>query len=567
MKKLLLFFSVVSALNASAQNPAFEWVQSIGTGEYYGGSHALDAQNNTYTVGNFDGIVDFDPGAGTANLDSSIADCYITKFDSEGNFVWAKNFGGNLVQINDIHIDVNGKMYLTGFFFGTGDFDPGNGVFSMDSLNGGGVFISTLTADGNLIWAKQFAAFDQAVSIALDNSGNIYIGGGYNGTTDFDPGSGTFMMTSPTADVFEIAGFIVKLNASGNFVWAISLDVIQGGPFLKIDNGGNIVVAGSFSLTRDFDPGIAESLLTAAGFDLYLVKLTGDGGYIWAKQIGGQNSNIGISKFILDENNNIYFTGSFRGSMDFNPGTDVFQMTTLAESAQEAYLEKLDSDGNFVWAKHFNAIPDPEILSTITQFGTGITRDAYGNIYITGSLTGRIDFDSGVGEAIFANIYSDTFICKLDSNANYIWAGILNNVGSSSGNHISIDSEESLITTGFFNEADFDMGTGTFMLTSIGGGGFPSSYILKMTQESLGINQYYKDNTIMAYPNPTNGSFNIKASADFIGATMSVFNLVGQKVQEFTIESQTTTKTLDKGFYILEAGQGKQKSQIKLIVR
>ena len=114
----------------------------------------------------------------------------------------------------------------------------------------------------NFEWAKAFGSveYDVGNAIAVDESGNTYTTGIFEGTVDFDPGTGTFVLTSEGGhDVF-----IQKLDASGNFIWAKAF----GGPYdwenpsqdngycIAVDASGNIYTAGCFGGTVDFDPGI-----------------------------------------------------------------------------------------------------------------------------------------------------------------------------------------------------------------------------------------------------------------------------------------------------------------------
>ncbi|MBI3175960.1 MAG: SBBP repeat-containing protein [Chloroflexi bacterium] len=97
-------------------------------------SLAIDSNDNVYTTGRFGGTIDFDPGPGTFNLTSTGFDIFVSKLDSNGNFVWAKNMGGSgpnaytaVTTSNAIALDANGNVYVTGRFCGTVDFDPGPG--------------------------------------------------------------------------------------------------------------------------------------------------------------------------------------------------------------------------------------------------------------------------------------------------------------------------------------------------------------------------------------------------------------------------------------------------------
>src|SRR5674476_671097 len=115
------------------------------------------------------------------------------------SLVWAKNMGGASDDyVNSIAVDASGNVYTTGYFLGTVDFDPGAGTYNLTSAGGYDIFISKLDASGNFVWAKNMggASDDRGTSIAVDASGNVYTTGSFRGTADFDPGAGTYNLTS-----------------------------------------------------------------------------------------------------------------------------------------------------------------------------------------------------------------------------------------------------------------------------------------------------------------------------------------------------------------------------------
>ncbi|MCH7908562.1 MAG: hypothetical protein IIB38_02975, partial [Candidatus Hydrogenedentes bacterium] len=140
-----------------------------GTGTDEGIAIAVDASGNVYTTGSFEGTVDFDPGASVFDLTSMGGlDVFISKLDASGNFLWAKAMGGTGTdKALGIAVDDSGKVYTTGSFEGTVDFDPGASVFDLTSTGGLDLFVSKLDASGNFLWATALggAGDDQAWDI------------------------------------------------------------------------------------------------------------------------------------------------------------------------------------------------------------------------------------------------------------------------------------------------------------------------------------------------------------------------------------------------------------------
>jgi hypothetical protein len=130
---------------------------------------------------------------------------FISKFDASGNFVWVRQIGG---PSNDggmsLASDGSGNVYITGYFQGTVNFDPGQGYILISTGVNDDIFICKLDDSGNFFWVKQIGGlpitsidfYYGGKSLVVDTSGDVYITGSFAGTVDFDPGTGTYYLTS-----------------------------------------------------------------------------------------------------------------------------------------------------------------------------------------------------------------------------------------------------------------------------------------------------------------------------------------------------------------------------------
>jgi hypothetical protein len=176
---------------------------------------AVDNADNVYTTGAFSGAVDFDPGVGIDSLSAIAGGIFISKLDGSGNFVWAKIMDGTGTSGGwgtSLSLDEFGNVYALGGFNGTVDFDPGPGVDSVTAYGSSDMFISKLNSSGNLIWVVNTGsslAYTQTYALALDAFDNIYSFGYFQGTVDFDPGTGTANLNSVP---LEDNSFIQKME-------------------------------------------------------------------------------------------------------------------------------------------------------------------------------------------------------------------------------------------------------------------------------------------------------------------------------------------------------------------
>ncbi|MCF8294807.1 MAG: choice-of-anchor D domain-containing protein [Bacteroidales bacterium] len=490
-KKVFTLMSLLwLASSLIAQEAQFEWAVGIGgVNDDYGQSVAVDASGNVYTTGYFQGTVDFDPGSGSYNLSSNGgADIFISKLDASGNFVWAKNMGGSSSDVGySIAIDASGNVYTTGSFQGSTDFDPGSGTHYLSSNGYYDIFISKLDASGNFIWAKNMGGFssDEGISIAIDASGNVYTTGHFNGIVDFDPGSGSYNLSSYGSEDI----FISKLDASGNFVWAKNMggSSLDWGYSIAIDASENVYVSGKFYGTVDFDPGSGSYNLSSNDEgDIFISKLDASGNFVWAKNMGGSSYDWGYS-IAIDASGNVYTTGIFQGTADFDPGSGSYNLSS--NGSDEIFISKLDASGNFVWAKNMGG--------SDFDYGYSIAIDASGNVYTTGIFEGTADFDPGSGlYSLSSNGDADIFISKLDASGNFVWAKNMGGSSSDYGNSIALDASGNVYTTGFFyGTVDFDPDIGSYSLSS---NGSADIFILKLSQaQALQANFTSSDTTIV----------------------------------------------------------------------
>lgn len=474
-KTLLLLVFPMLCLGAFAQD--FQFAKSLGatTGNDYGKSIALDASGNTYTIGYFSGTLDFDGGTGTTELTSAgLSDIFILKLNASGDFVWAKNIGGSGEdQGLSVTLDASGTLYATGSFSSTVDFNPGVGTNNLISTGSTDIFILKLDATGNFIWAKKIGGptADVGYSITVDAFGNVYSTGSYSGTSapvgtlgpvDFDPGPGTFELVSTkgTPDIFTL-----KLDASGNFVWAKGFGNLGSdyGVSIKIDVTGNVYTTGSFSGPLGFQTSAAPwnfTLNSSGGSDVFVIKFNASGVFTWAKNLGGTGADIGTS-MALDVAGNVYTTGYFSGTTDFDPGTATNNL--ISAGGTDLFISKLDADGNFVSAKRIGGAGNDQ--------GNAITLDVSGNIYTTGYFNATIDFDPGAATNDLTSAGSgDIFILKLDAAGNFATAKSMGGAGDDIGYSLAVGNSGNLFSVGAYNgTADFDPGAAVFNLTSTGG--------------------------------------------------------------------------------------------------
>ena len=319
-------------------------------------SFVIDKNGNLIIAGVFSETHDFDPGSGTSNLTPSQLDGYVLKLDSNGNFVWVKQITSTHIEINDIAIDSDNNLYLTGNFNISADFDPGistvnkivtrNSTFLLE-LDNNGIFervdILNVAGTGN--------GYNLGRVINVDKNKNIILTGDFNGSMDLDVSSNTNIITAISTYRDH---YLIKLDSNRNHLWNLTEQHSSGFPSNKIfkshfDQFGNIYTIGTTSDSIYLDRLNNTQLhVSTGGPDIYLRKLNPNGNLIWANTL---SSGYGKELFDLkiDRGGNVYVAGLFNRSLSFGPFTRTTIRNGTISYPYDHFLTRINSNGSFDW--------------------------------------------------------------------------------------------------------------------------------------------------------------------------------------------------------------------------
>lgn len=344
----LTAFSGVNAFVAK-YNPDGDllWVRKIGgssQGFEIGYSIDVDLSGNAVSTGRMYGLVDLDPGAGVAEQGISWSySVYIQKLTTAGDFVWARNFVNSWGVPNNIKLDETGQVFSTGIFFGPMDFDPGSATFS---LNGQyyDSYILKLNSQGNFVWARHLTSSNtcNADDMEFDEDGNLYIVGGYNGNTDFNPDLvATQILTNSTG---QYRAYLLKLNDQGLFQWVKQLapNGISRALQIERDDTGKFYISGTFSSANDFNPDpIAEFPLIPASSsdDVFITVLDENAEFLNAFRFGGTGVEVLGGMVVHPTTQLMHMTGSFSGTADLDPTSS--ELSLVSNGAADGFLSRM----------------------------------------------------------------------------------------------------------------------------------------------------------------------------------------------------------------------------------
>ena len=519
-------------------------------------------------------------------LTSIFVTLFLQAFGQNLQYNWSQQLAGlDEVEVNDMALDNQGNILLTGNFIDTVDFDPGPGVVEKVSNGLFDFFICKLDPTGNLQWvvANGGEHIEVAYDIDVDSHDSIVVVGGYNETVDFDHGAGTYELTT----VNNEDAFVLKLGPDGGFAWAESFGAFGGdnAKALVIDSQDRIIVSGNFQGTVDFDNGPDDESLTTFGSspDVFFLRLTPQGNFSYVRKLTGTGLKV-VRRLVLDDTDKVYFIGHFSSTVVYDPGST---LSVSSNGGLDIIVGKLNSLGYLMWFKefggndgdsgfdltvdaagniyavgHFQFLADFEpgsgtnnlvsnderdafvmklnssgVVQWVRQFGgagqdyaEGITLDQSGNAVFTGYFYETCDFDPTAGAMYVTSADgADGYVCSLSPDGVLNWADTYQGTENQFFRRVFVDQNDNVFVCGSFQGlADFDSGTATANLTSAGG---KDGFVFSASALTVGMNEASQNNRFRLFPNPASGEFELRFSqnTDYL---LEVFDATGRTVYQ-----------------------------------
>lgn len=288
-------------------------------------------------------------------------------------------------------------------------------------------------ASGGALVSKFFggAGDEVALGVAIDPSGQVVVVGRFQGTVDFGGGP----LTSAGGDDI----FVARYLSNGAFVWAKRFGdaADQRANAVAVDAAGNTFVVGGFDGALDFGK---NALTSAGGGDGFISCFDKSGNHRWARSFGDADSQEALA-VTADATGDVTVTGRFAGSANFGGG----ELTSAG--GDDLFVARFDVGGAFGWAKAFG--------DAGAQQGLGVAADAKGDVWVTGSAAGTVDFGGGPLSAQG----DDAFVLELGANGQHLISHLYGGVEAQAGRAIAVDAANAPVLAGF-TMGPLDLGTG-----------------------------------------------------------------------------------------------------------
>ena len=420
-------------------------------------------------------------------------------------FNWAFDIGvdGNNEYIDEMVTDLDNNIIVVGTI-GWGetiDFDPSSATNNIyfDTEN---FFIAKYSSDKELLWVKPFINDSllnfENINLLIDNQNNIWLVGGIGtfkndqniyAQIDFDPSPSATYYLRPEG--YENL-FVLKLDETGSFITAnltgngtdINTDYIY--PYTAVlDNDYNLLIAGCFNNSMDFEFGSGQTILTSVdvegynGDDAFIAKYSSDLSLLWIKQ--GIADRFEIRDIDVDNQNNMYMIGycsDYYGDvidLDFGTGNNI-----VDPSGYDPFIMKYAADGNFVVGNIFKGYNYQD------DYLKSIDIDDSDNVFVVGNFSDSIDVDISnsvlmLHPVAFGN--QNLIVAKYNSDLELQSAKSIGNVNDNHifAKQILFKNNELFICGEFSGNIDFDPSNNDFFVSTTDGV-YTDGFLLKMNE-------------------------------------------------------------------------------------
>ncbi|MCK5136331.1 MAG: gliding motility-associated C-terminal domain-containing protein [Bacteroidales bacterium] len=456
-KRISYILFLIVSTGLTGQAPPWDWVKPLYTSQEEIAADVIadPATGNVYLVGRWQGSLDgFIPGGGTPSTNFSDTyggnDGLVAKYSPAGNLLWAfKIGGGDHDNINAIHLDMDGSIYITGsasvgtiHFTGTGSVTPDSFYSNTD---GDDFFLAKYDLQGKLLWMRHSDGVSWTEGRGItSNSSGVYVTGAHVGIVSFGP------LPPHTADGNSDL-FVVKYTPDGDEQWHIwgSSNMIDYGEDIACDET-HIYVTGEFegsilSLSNAAGNIISTLFNANAGLnDLFIASYTIDGLHQWTRAITSDEENFSLG--ITMDSDSIYLAGSI-GAPAFFPS---FSGNPVSHNnQQDAFICSMSkSNGATGWVHTLRGEWSGD------QVARDISMDIFGNLYVTGYYTLSID---NMYEIFDNQGWEDIFLVSYTNDGKFRWIKTAGSSQPDFGNGVSATASGCVYISGNYTElASFD---------------------------------------------------------------------------------------------------------------
>ncbi len=409
----------------------------------------LDAKEQLFLLGSYQGKVDADPSPSVYSLDAQGNEAYfLSKLDSAGTFQWARSIDGASGVLSAVlTTDPAGNSVVAGGFSGEIEVQNGTGFTPLSGEGGNpGVFFASFNPEGSLNWLKGISGNGLAsvTDIELDSAGQFTLMGALNGTLDFDPG--------PEERVLSSAGggnvFVARYDRFGNLLWANRFggSALIANVQLALDRGGNSFIGGSFSGAIEAGEGNTLTILNSnsGSVDGFFCRFDSQGNFSWIRAIGGPGADQ-LFDLAVTSSNTLCVTGAAFPGADADPGPG--QAILPNAGFFDAFLAGYDSEGNYLFSQNFGG---PGI-----EYGQNLAASPDGTLYLSGVFTSGADVDPGPGTYVLNSTFGslDLFLLQLDAQGNLKALAQAGGLGSEWPNVLALASNRTVYQGGYFDQS------------------------------------------------------------------------------------------------------------------
>lgn len=224
---------------------------------------------------------------------------------------------------------------------------------------------------------------------------------------------------------------------------------------------GAVITVGQFVGGIDLDSGAGHDLHAGSNFTrAFIQKLDADGHYLWGHSLGGAGpcQALGVA---VDDQGHLLITGGITGAADLDPGPGEHLVATV-NSSMDAFVVKLDADGQFLWGRLVGGANN--------DLGLAVATGGDGHITVVGELGAQGDLDPGAGVAIAGGHgLKDAFVLRLDAEGNFVWGFAVGGPGHDMAHGVAVAADGAVFVAGEFRQTvDFDPGPGEALRSSQG---------------------------------------------------------------------------------------------------